>query len=60
MKPLTQTDGLKLQQEIGAVKYVECSALTQMNVKLVFDEAVRTVLLRYRTNQKKSAKCNLL
>ena len=59
MKPLTQTDGLKLQQEIGAVKYVECSALTQMNVKLVFDEAMRTALL-YRSNQKKTTKCNLL
>ena len=59
MKPLTQTDGLKLQQEIGAVKYVECSALTQMNVKLVFDEAMRAALL-YRSNQKKSSKCNLL
>ena len=54
---MTRTDGLKLQQEIGAVKYVECSALTQMNVKLVFDKAMRAVL--YRTNQKKATTCNL-
>ncbi len=51
-KPVTTTDGVKMQQEIGAVKYVECSSLTQMNVKLIFDEAVRTVLL-HRINQKK-------
>ncbi len=44
-KPVTPTDGLKLQQEIGAAKYVECSSLAQMNVIQVFDEAVRTVLL---------------
>ena len=44
MKPITVEMAETLAREIGAVKYVECSALTQKGVKNVFDEAILAAL----------------
>ena len=43
MTPVSKADGEKMARELGAVKYVECSALTQYKLKDVFDEVSNPV-----------------
>jgi Ras-related C3 botulinum toxin substrate 1 len=42
--PVSHAEGLAFAKDIGAYRYVECSALSQLGIKSVFDEAVRAVL----------------
>ncbi|CAN3356546.1 cell division control protein 42 [Diutina catenulata] len=44
LKPITYEQGARLARELGAVKYLECSAATQVGVKEIFDFAIRAVL----------------
>ncbi|KAI9272240.1 rac protein [Helicostylum pulchrum] len=44
MSHISYVQGLTMQKDIGAVKYLECSALTQKGLNNVFDEAIRAVL----------------
>ncbi|TIA90729.1 hypothetical protein E3P77_03134, partial [Wallemia ichthyophaga] len=43
-QPISVDMGERLSRELGAVKYVECSALTQKGLKNVFDEAIVAAL----------------
>jgi len=61
--PITYEQGLQMIQEIGAVKYMECSALTQTGLKAVFDESIRAVISPPPTNTKKKERrggCQLI
>ena len=51
--------GLAMGKEMGAVKYVECSALTQKGLKTVYDEAIRAVLSPPK-KEKKERQCAVL
>ncbi len=52
--------GLQMLKEISAVKYLECSALTQKGLKTVFDEAIRAVLTPTKAPRKKKSGCSVL
>ncbi len=41
VNPITQVEGCLTAKELGAVDYVECSALTQKGLKQTFDRAIR-------------------
>jgi len=43
LEPISGEQGDKLAKEIGASRFLECSALTQRNLPQVFEEAVKTV-----------------
>jgi small GTP-binding protein len=48
----------QMANEIGAAKYLECSALTQEGLKAVFDEAIRAALQPKK--KKKKGGCQIL
>lgn len=59
LAPISYPQGLQMSKEIRAVKYLECSALTQKGLKTVFDEAIRAVLCP-ETKPPSKKKCEIL
>uniref|UniRef100_A0A8C6TR59 Cell division cycle 42, like n=1 Tax=Neogobius melanostomus TaxID=47308 RepID=A0A8C6TR59_9GOBI len=57
-RPLMAEHGERLAKDLKAVKYVECSALTQRGLKNVFDEAILAALEPPDTKSKQT--CVLL
>jgi cell division control protein 42 len=51
-RPITTEQGERLARELGAVKYVECSALTQRGLKNVFDEVRPPLPTKTHANEK--------
>jgi len=58
--PITYEHGMQKAKEINAIKYMECSALTQKGLKAVFDEAIRAVIAPKQTKKKSQTKCIIL
>ncbi|KAJ5073450.1 hypothetical protein M0811_08567 [Anaeramoeba ignava] len=59
LSPISYQAGMDMAKEIKAVKYLECSALTQKNLKTVFDESIRAVLSPVKPDKPKK-KCSIL
>jgi len=57
--PINYQQGLAMAKEVNAVKYLECSALTQKGLKTVFDDAIRAVLCPEKPTKKKKP-CTLI
>jgi len=60
LAPVTYPQGLAMSKDVGAVKYLECSALSTKGLKNVFDEAIRAVLCPTPKNPKKARSCRIL
>jgi Ras-related C3 botulinum toxin substrate 1 len=59
-EPVSYEQALAVAKEIRAHKYLECSALTQRNLKSVFDEAIRAVLNPRPATKQRNKKCTIL
>ncbi|MCO5597324.1 hypothetical protein L7F22_051400 [Adiantum nelumboides] len=55
MQAISYAQGNQMARDIGATRYMECSALSQVGLKGVFDEAIRSVL-----KSKKRKNCTIL
>jgi len=62
LEPVSELKGNQMAAQLGAQKYLECSALTQKGLKNVFDEAIRSVLIAKssKSAKKSSGACAIL
>ena len=55
-QPVTETEAKKLAKDLGCENFIETSALTQHNLKEVFDEAIMASLKGRKSKKKQAAK----
>jgi len=63
MEIVKEAEGKRLAEEIGAARYLECSALTQEGLKEVFDTSIRVAMKNICLKRKQNgqhAKCCVL
>eukprot|EP01123_Difflugia_compressa_P008211 TRINITY_DN2395_c0_g1_i1.p1 TRINITY_DN2395_c0_g1~~TRINITY_DN2395_c0_g1_i1.p1 ORF type:complete len:192 (-),score=41.52 TRINITY_DN2395_c0_g1_i1:36-611(-) len=58
LQPIAFEEGLRVAKELGLVRYMECSSLTQQGVKAVFDESIRATTKMIQ--KKKTKHCVIL
>ena len=51
MQAISYAQGNQMARDIGATRYMECSALSQVGLKGVFDEAIRSVRESFRDHR---------
>jgi Ras-related C3 botulinum toxin substrate 1 len=59
-QPITYQQGVQMAKEVGAIKYIECSAKSRRGLKNAFDEAMRAVINpppKTNEEQAKGKKC---
>jgi len=57
MNVVKNEEGRQMAEDIGAAGYIECSALTQEGLKLVFDEAIKAALKDQASKRPDSTGC---
>jgi len=55
---VTQNNAESMAKEVGATRYLECSALTQEGLKQVFDDAIRAAM--NKPSKSSGKKCSIL
>ena len=60
LSPIAYSQGLECSRDIGAVKYMECSALTEKGVQEVFVEGARAALRVRDSARQHSRRCIML
>ncbi|KAI6657867.1 hypothetical protein LOD99_609 [Oopsacas minuta] len=59
--PISYSQGLEMMRDIGAVRYIECSALTQIGVTQVFEEVMRVAIAnKSHAIRKRRVYCKLI
>uniref|UniRef100_F1LFI2 Ras-related C3 botulinum toxin substrate 1 n=1 Tax=Ascaris suum TaxID=6253 RepID=F1LFI2_ASCSU len=59
LEPISYLQGLSMSKRINAIKYLECSALSQTGLKQVLEEVVRAVLV-LQPRSKRTRQCAVL